>query len=78
MDFLDELVNELQYHAVALFLFALDHHYVAVFEQQCSTPTDRLNLSLILVNKPALQMFFLGLLSEFGVWQPCYVPVQYQ
>ena len=30
-DFVDEFADELQYHAVALFLFALDHHYEAVF-----------------------------------------------
>ena len=59
--------RELWYHAVALFLFALDHHYVAAFEEQCFAPIDRLNLSIILVNNPTLQIFFLGLLSEFGV-----------
>ena len=38
MDFLDELVDKLQYHTVVLLLFVLDHHDVAVFKQQCYAP----------------------------------------
>jgi len=72
LDFLDKLLDELKHHAVVLFLFVLDHHYEAVFEQQCCAPTVVIRqtylrlISIILVNKPALQIFVPGLLSEFG------------
>ena len=62
LDFLDELVDELQYHAVALLLVALDH-YVAAFEQKCYAPKIVRLIGIIQVNKPALQFFFLDLLE---------------